>query len=243
MKQWVRLAAYFYPASWRRRYAVEFDAMLDQVDAEWKDVFNTLRGALTMQFTSWNFKTIVLTFGLIGVVIAAAIAFRIPTEYRSMSVLRLSGDADLSHATTEVLSRTSLEKTITGLDLYQARRKDTPMENIVEYMRMHDVAIRMLRSPAGEKNPVAFSISFTYPNRKLAQAVNRELVTKFTEVLPRTGSLTSLEVLDPPSEPAQPFSPNRYPVVFLGLFLGILTGLIVSYALRWRIMIVRRPAY
>jgi len=117
------------------------------------------------------------------------------------------------------------------------------MENIVAHMRMHDVAIKMLRLPAGEKNPVAFSISFTYPDRKLAQAVTRELVTKFTEVLLRTGSLTSLEVLDPPSRPAQPSSPNRYGVVFLGLFLGLLTGLTVSYALRWRIVVVRRSAH
>ncbi len=52
MKHWVRLASRFYPASWRRRYAVEFDALLDEVDIGWKDVFDILKEALTMQCNS-----------------------------------------------------------------------------------------------------------------------------------------------------------------------------------------------
>src|SRR5580658_885211 len=117
MKHWVRLASHFYPASWRRRYATEFDAMLDQVDADWKDFFDILKGALTMQFTSWNLKSIVLTFAVIGVVIAAAAAFSIPTEYQSTTVLRLSaaggaqGNAQIAQYVNEmepeILSRTS----------------------------------------------------------------------------------------------------------------------------------------
>lgn len=243
MRRWVRIAACLYPAAWRRRYAMEFDAMLDEVDAGWKDVFDILKGAMTMQITSWNFKSILLTFGLIGVAIAAAAAFSIPAEYASTSVLRLTGDADLNRTQSDVLSRTSLEQTIVGLDLYKTRRRDTPMENIVQYMRMHDINIRMLHLPAGEKSPVAFAITFNYPDAKLAQAVDRALVEKFTAALPRAGALTSLVVLDPPTLPAQSSYPNRASFIFIGLFAGLLTGLTVAYALRWRITIERRAAH
>jgi hypothetical protein len=242
MKRWVRLASRFYPAAWRRRYATEFDAMLSEMDANWKDVFDTLKGAVTMQLTSWNFKSILLTFGLIGLAIAAAAAFIVPNEYASTAVMRLSGDAPIDHAERDVLSRTSLERLITGLDLYKARRMDTPIENIVEYMRLHDLSIKMLRLPTDLNGPRAFTITFTYPDRRLAQAVTRELVTNFTAAIPRAGTATSMELLDPASWPIQPIEPHPAEWAAIGACMGLLIGLTVSYALRWRIAIVRKPA-
>lgn len=249
MKRWLRLASYCYPIAWRRRYAAEFEAMLDAVDAGWKDVLDILKGALTMQFTAWNFKSILLTCGLIGIAIATAAVFSIPSEYASTSVMRLSTDGSsldfmpyLNDTEKEVLSRTSLERLITELDLYKTRRRDTPMENIVQYMRMHDIVIKLLGLPVGEKGPVAFAITFNYPDPRLAQAVNRELVAKFRAALPRAAALTSLEVLDPPSLPGQPIYPNRSVIVFAGLSAGLLIGLAAAFAQRWRIVIVRRPA-
>jgi LPS O-antigen subunit length determinant protein (WzzB/FepE family) len=249
MKHWVRLASYLYPAWWRRRYAAEFDALLEEVDMGWRDGFDILKGALTMQLASWNFKSIALTFAVTGAVVAGAIAFRIPSEYQSTSVMRLTSARSsidfnpyLNDTEQEVLSRTSLEGLITGLDLYKTRRMDTPMENIVQYMRMHGIAIRMLQLPSGEKTPVAFAVTVNYPDPKLAQAVNRALVAKFTAALPHAADLTSLEVLDPPSLPGQPIYPRRHVFVFAGLCGGLLAGLTVAYALRWRIVIERRPA-
>jgi hypothetical protein len=78
--------------------------------------------------------------------------------------------------------------------------------------------------------------------------MNRELVTKFTEqnvVAARGGDLPmgeNLEVLDPASWPGKPFYPHPGWFAFMGLCAGLLAGLTVSYALRWRISIVRRPA-
>jgi hypothetical protein len=120
MKRWVRVASRFYPAAWRGRYATEFDAMLDRVDTCWQDVFDILKGALTMQFTSWNLPSISLTFAVTGAVIAIAAGLSIPNEYRSMSVLRISpqgpvhdgwqgeGAQHIHEMEQEVLSRTSL---------------------------------------------------------------------------------------------------------------------------------------
>jgi len=53
----------------------------------------------------------------------------------------------------------------------------------------------------------------------------------------------NLEVLDPASLPGRPFYPHVGWFAFMGLFAGLLAGLTVSYAMRWRITIVRRPAH
>jgi len=258
MKRWVRRASYLYPASWRSRYAMEFEAMLDEIEIGWKDFFDILKGALTMQFTSWNFKVILLTFAAIGAVAAAAAAFRIPSEYRSTSVLRYTtnspnqGDADfavsddLNDIEGQALSRTSMERLIVGLDLYKTERATMPMEAIVQQMRSNDIQVKWLRNlGSNRQDRVAFAISATYPDAKLAQAVNRELVAKFTTALARTDSLTtpltSLQVADPPSLYRNPGYSFLAVFVFAGLCAGLLAGSAVAYALRWRIVFVRNP--
>jgi hypothetical protein len=195
----------------------------------------------------WRFKSILLTFAVIGGVIAAVIAFSIPSAYVSTCVIRLTTagsslefNAYLNKTEKDVLRRTSLERLITGLDLYKTRRIDMLMENIVQYMRMHDITIKMLRLPAGDKSPGSFAVRYNYSDPKLGQAANRRLVAEFTAALPRAGALTSLEVFDPPSLPEQPI--RRYGFVFTGLCTCPLIGLAVSFAMRWQIMIVRRPA-
>jgi uncharacterized protein involved in exopolysaccharide biosynthesis len=241
---------------------MEFDALLDEVDANWKDVFDILKGALTMQFTSWNLKSIAVAFAVTGAAIAAAVAFSIPSQYQSTSVMQITtagsaqGDArsdftkHINKMEQEVLSRTSLQRLIVGLGLYQSQRREKPIEDIVQDMRNHEINIKPIHEAGGNRqDAVAFSISTTYPDAKLAQAMNRELVSRFTEqnvIAARAGYLRmgeNLEVLDPASLPRKPFYPARGWFAFTGLFAGLLAGLAVSYALRWRITIVRRPAH
>jgi len=241
---------------------MEFDALLDEADADWKDVFDILKEALTMQFASWNLKSIALTFAVTGAAIAAAVAFSIPNQYQSTSVMQITtagpaqGDAQgdvnkhMNNMEQEVLSRTSLEGLIVGLGLYKSQRREEPMEDIVQDMRNHEISIKAIHVVGGiRQDTVAFSISTTYPDPKLAQAMNRELISKFTEqnvVAARAGGRPmgeNLEVLDPASLPGKPLYPHRGWFAFMGLFAGLLIGLTVSYAIRWRITIVRRPAH
>jgi len=53
----------------------------------------------------------------------------------------------------------------------------------------------------------------------------------------------NLEVLDPASRPMQPIYPLPGRFAFAGLCAGLLAGLTVAFASRWRISIVRRPAH
>lgn len=94
----------------------------------------------------------------------------------------------------------------------------------------------------------AFLISFSYPDPFKAQAVVRSVVRGFSDQNVRverararaTGDAKiqqiadyklgeNLEVLDPPSDPQQPRSPNRLALSAAGFALGLLLGAITLY--------------
>jgi polysaccharide biosynthesis transport protein len=143
-----------------------------------------------------------------GLVISTVVAFLWKDTFQSTAVMRITPQqvseklvpAEFSTQMTQrlnameqdILSRTTLEGLITtpALDLYKRDRGDggRPMEDIVQDMRNHDIhiqPIQMAQSTGGASDgrmmSTAFSITFTYPDRYKAQAVVRELVTKFTE--------------------------------------------------------------
>src|SRR5580693_3866150 len=143
-----------------------------------------------------------------GLVISTVVAFLWKDTFQSTAVMRITPQqvseklvpAEFSTQMTQrlnameqdILSRTTLEGLITtpALDLYKRDRSDggRPMEDIVQDMRNHDIhiqPIQMAQSAGGASDgrmmSTAFSITFTYPDRYKAQAVVRELVTKFTE--------------------------------------------------------------
>jgi uncharacterized protein involved in exopolysaccharide biosynthesis len=146
--------------------------------------------------------------------------------------------ARLRQLTQDILSRGSLAELIQrpSLDLYRRERRADPLEDIIDDMRNRD--IRIAPPPpfglvAGPGHLTSFEISFEYPDRYKAQAVVRELVTKFTEgnaaaerALHRDGMPGSLalEVLDPASDRGYPVSPNRHAAAAIGLLAGMLLG-------------------
>src|SRR5574340_1400709 len=134
-------------------------------------------------------------------VLSVVVAFFWPDTYISMAVMRVTPQAvpehlvpsninsqiaeRLSSMQTEILSRTNLSDLIQkpSLDLYKRDRQRKPMEDIVEEMR-RNVKILLLETGSTQtrtRGASAFQISFAYLDRYKAQAVVRELVTKFTE--------------------------------------------------------------
>ena len=140
-----------------------------------------------------------------GLVIAVVVAFLWPDTYVSSATLRITPQQvperlvpsnintqiaqRLTAMQQEILSRTSLSELIQrpSMDLYKKDRLRSPMEDVVESMRK-DIKIVILDVPTAPSQSTpgrivasAFQISFAYPDRYKAQAVVRELVTKFTE--------------------------------------------------------------
>src|SRR5436305_4781089 len=136
-----------------------------------------------------------------GLVLSTVIAFLWPDTYISTAVMRITPQqvperlvpsavttqmADrLQQMQTDILSRTSLAEIIQkpSLDLYKKDRNKLPMEDIVQDMRNRYIRITPLADAGGasRKFASAFAVSFMYTDRYKAQAVVRELVTKFTE--------------------------------------------------------------
>jgi uncharacterized protein involved in exopolysaccharide biosynthesis len=140
-----------------------------------------------------------------GLVISVVVAFFWPDTYISTAVMRITPQqvptnlvpsaltsqmADrLQQMQTDILSRTSLAEIIQkpSLDLYKKDRAKLPMEDIVQDMRNRYIRITPLADSAAtggggaRRFASAFAISFMYTDRYKAQAVVRELVTKFTE--------------------------------------------------------------
>jgi len=135
-----------------------------------------------------------------GLVIAVVVAFLYPDTYVSSAVMRITPQQisdrlvptvlnmqmqqRLLQMQQEILSSHSLAELIQrpALDLYKKERARYPMEDVVQDMRSKYIRIQPVEVNAGQgRITSAFTISFSYPDRFKAQAVVRELVTKFTE--------------------------------------------------------------
>src|SRR4051794_12693087 len=132
----------------------------------------------------------------IGLVVAVVVAFLWPDTYVSTAVMRITPQQisanlvpsivnmqmqqRLQQMQQEILSRSSLSELIQrpSLDLYRKERARYPMEDIIQDMRNKAIHIQTVEV---NRTASAFTISFSYPDRFKAQAVVRELVTKFTE--------------------------------------------------------------
>src|ERR1039457_2249629 len=209
-----------------------------------------------------------------GAIAGGLVSFALPERYVSTAVMRAGLPRDggivtaereaeynerLRSITENILSRGSLAQLIQrpSLDLYREERFRRPMEDIVDDMRRRDLRI----GPFGVAGLglTAFQISFEYADRDKAQAVVREVVTKFVEdnataerklakaqdgadLKPDSDLISGvpvLEVLDPPSLPASPISPNRPAVTAIGLLAGLLLGSLLA-SRRW--LLVRQAA-
>jgi polysaccharide chain length determinant protein (PEP-CTERM system associated) len=131
-----------------------------------------------------------------GLVVAVVVAFMWPDTYVSQAVMRITPQQvsanlmptvlnmqmqqRLASMQQEILSRNSLAEMIQrpALDLYRKERQRYPMEDVIQDMR-NKIRIQSVDTGGGRSS--AFVISFSYPDRFKAQAVVRELVTKFTE--------------------------------------------------------------
>jgi polysaccharide chain length determinant protein (PEP-CTERM system associated) len=135
-----------------------------------------------------------------GLVVAVLTAFLWPDSYISSAVMRITPqqvpqslvpsainsqmNERLTQMETEILSRTSLSELIQrpSLNLYPKERQRMPIDDVVEGMRS-DIKIALLDNgpPVPGRLAAAFAIQYKYTDKYKAQAVVRELVSKFTE--------------------------------------------------------------
>ena len=133
---------------------------------------------------------IVILLVAIGWSIAYAVSKRLPTQFRSETLIMLVPqripDAYVKAAITakiedrlnsledQILSRSRLERIILDLDLYPALRKLRPMEDVVAQMRDHDITVKT-------ENKESFRISYISGEAKTAQKTTERLASLFIE--------------------------------------------------------------
>ena len=154
-----------------------------------------------------------------GMAMGIAVALLMPDQYISTAVLRTARGEKLESAIQALLTESALAEIIQRDGLYPGERATTPVDKIAARMR-DEIQIRSVQNTP-EIGPRAITISFRYPDRIQAQRVVRDLVSRITGTSP-------VEVLDPPSEPRAPSSPNRPQIAALGIFAGLLFGLAAS---------------
>ena len=234
MKRWINLAARLYPASWRNRYATEFQALIDDVNPGWRELVDVLKGALKMRLTNGaTYLKLGAAFALFGTVAAIATSYLVQQTYVSTAELRLiKTDADtLARIESRVLSRTSLSEVIQrySLNLYRNERAHQPLEDVIETMRTRDLNIRI-------ENPTTLSISFAAHDPRQARAVVWALMTRFIEESVQehkdSGDPRNIEVLKNASLPDSPVAPNRLVISLIGIVAGLIIGLLAAIFLK-----------
>ncbi|MBI1897548.1 MAG: hypothetical protein HYZ57_06855 [Acidobacteria bacterium] len=131
-----------------------------------------------------------------ALVITVVLAFLWPDTYVSSAVIRvvppqvpenyvpsnlnMEMSQRINSMAQTILSRGVLTNIVNTFNLYARERQRKPMEDVVEDMR-RDIKIGNVVSltTQGQRGVSAFSISFSYDNRIMAQKVTADLVSRF----------------------------------------------------------------
>jgi hypothetical protein len=247
MRRLLKFLAQLYPTDWRKRYGVEYEALLEQSTPRARDAFDVLCSAVNMHLTGWDLRRIVFPCAIAGALLATAISFAVPARYVSETVISVTtGPADssdgpiapdanvtLRNLMDESLTDASLAAIIQKLDLYPRENLDMSQEDVIHRMR-RGIDLRPLARGSGQ---TAFALRFSDPDPHVAQRVDTELVSvtmaSFFHLHPTTtpsppNTHEVFRVQHAPNLPLVPSSPKRGIFGAGGLFAGIAGGLIIA---------------
>jgi hypothetical protein len=226
----IRLIVGLYPARWRHRYRTEFEALLEDITSEWRDLFDVIKGALEMQAAVATFGKSLAAFGMAGALLAASLSFTLRDRYLSVGLVTITQAAgvhraELTELVRRALDRDSLAGVIEKEHLYERERLDMSREEVIDRMR-RDIRIVLA-------SPKALEVSFEYTDAARAQRTSADLLERLISENLNLPTTNALLVQDRPSMPQGPFWPNRTVVTSFGLVAGLLMGAVVAW--------VRRP--
>jgi hypothetical protein len=227
-----------YPAAWRDRYGVEFQALFDQMKPGWRDILNVLNGGLQMRLRRAQLALTVAAFGVLGALAAGALAAAASDRFAStgsMTVRPASAQTGSGSEREDVViglaraafSRDFLTDVIYRHNLYAGERAQTPTEDLVDRVR-GDIRIeRVSRS--------IVLVSFVSPEARLAQPVTNDVLGQLVTANLTTGQGSVVQIIDRPDEPKAFARPQRVATAGLGgLSGGALIGMMLGILPRRR---------
>lgn len=179
---------------------------------------------------------IVAVSGAAAAAAALVIAPLMYDRYVSTAVLQI--DPPSSGVVQAALDDAVLQKIILkpSLDLYKKERAKQPIAEVIRHMREKDLRIAEQRF----RGKTAIAVSFWHKGDPAkSQAVVRELVSTILEVnvseaRKRGPAAQSLSVVAPANLPTRPVAPHRPIVLFTGLTVGLVLGIVVTWVRRLR---------
>ena len=152
-------------------------------------------------------------FAAAGMLLGIAVAFLIPDQFISTSIVRFADPSKVQLA----IDRAKSAESVHDLELKYGL-----------HISPGDVVIRKLQMrPASLSIGQALAISFRCSDRFKAMAATRDLAAAMRQGMP-----TGVEILDPASDPMAPSSPNRPAILLMGIVAGILLGMISTRFVR-----------
>lgn len=142
-----------------------------------------------------------------GLVIAVVTAFLWPDSYRASGMIRVVPpkvpnrliQTNISEAMTQrvstiyqdIISRSTLTNLIQTHNLYPDDRKRLPMEDVVEMMRA-DIEVGQMSGLRRGDSGAAFKVSYSYSDKRIAQKVCSDLISRFIDLSLSSRSSQSL---------------------------------------------------
>lgn len=143
-----------------------------------------------------------------GLVLGVIVAYLWPDSYLASGLIRIVPPkvpsqlvpTNLTEAMTQkvmgihqnIVSRPVLTNVIQTYNLYPDERKRKPMEDVIEEMR-GDIRVGQLQGLGrGMANGSAFSVSFSYSDKRLATQVCNDIITRFVDESTRSRSAQTI---------------------------------------------------
>ncbi len=195
---------------------------------------------------TWGFAVSGLVYGLAGALAGNVLSIfeLVGNQYRSSAMMSIQNGTpeQIQALANGVLSRTSMSAVITDprMRLYQEQLKTVPLEDVRQTLQKH-LSIAATGSDAHYLN-----ISFDYRDRLKAQQAVQMMMNRIDQEYmqmyarlpdePVThAAWGKFEVLDQPSTPVLPVSPNRYQIAGEGGIAGLCAAAIIALIRRrWK---------
>jgi hypothetical protein len=188
MRRWIRLAARLYPQAWRARYGEEFEALLEDAAADWRQLRDVTLGAFAMQLTNGiTYLRVAGGLALAGSVLALAASYRVPQRYVSSAVVRIVPAVDDNRPLSkDVLRSVAAYKIrmlrVCGLSvILDTVRKERPHGNNAELFEValaHRDDVRIDPAELPGQYGLAARLSFADADKEKARTGLANLVTQ-----------------------------------------------------------------
>jgi hypothetical protein len=212
MTRLLRIATALYPARWRARYGREFDALIEDMDPDWRNFWDVVNGGLVMRLTSIG--PIAAAMAIAGILLGGAVAVKKRELYRSSATVTLKA------------SDPQRVRAMLGSTFGPGSHPGAGMQEKAAWIR---VAVDE-RGPAQKDGATRLVVASEDEDAARAQRVTQQLVDLVAKTAAaQAASSFQFDMLSPPNLPTSPSGPSRVTLVVSSVLTGFLLAAIAAW--------------